>query len=417
VLTRAGISLARLTLLVATLVFFTGAAARSRADVYELNDGGQIVGELVERSDRGVYVIRTPDGVETTIDRSQLKRLVVQDETALEYQRRSRSAADTAEAHRALAAWCREHDLPREADHHLRRVIELDPDDDEARRSLDFQRVGDRWLNREDLMRVRGFVLFEGEWRSPQDVAIRQRDATIGDSEASWFVKLRRWRGWLDNRREERVAEAQGSFAAINDSQAAPALVKLLDDEEDDWAFDIMLAALGRLDHPLAIQTLVAYSLEYEHTNKARAAEVRLDCLGYLTGRARPVSILPYVQALKDKDNLVVNRAGEALRQLGDPAAISPLIDALVTTHKYEISAGNPGQMQAGFSPSGTGGGGLSMGGNGPKIEPRDEENIRVHNALVKLSGGQNFDYDELAWRHWYVELLSRQHANARRDE
>ena len=47
--------------------------------------------------------------------------------------------------------------------------------------------------------------------------------------------------------------------------------------------------------------------------------------------------IVPYVNALKSKDNEVVNLAGLALGQLNDPAAISPLIDALVTTHKYII--------------------------------------------------------------------------------
>ncbi len=406
--------MARLTLFAAATVILSGVAVRARADVFELKDGGQIVGELVERSEGGVYLIRTPDGVEMTLDRKQLKRIVDQDETAVEYQRRSRTAPDTADAHRELAAWCREHEMMREADHHLRRVVELDPDDEDARRSLDFQNVGGRWLNREEMMRLRGFVYFEGEWRTPQDIAIRQRDDETGDGEANWVGKVRLWRSWLDNRREERVEEARTNFARLNDPQAAPALVKLLDDEEDDWVFDILLAALGRLDHPVAIQTLVAYSLEYEGS-KPRAGEVRLDCLGYLTGKARPISILPYVQALKSKDNLIVNRAGEALGVLGDPAAISPLIDALVTTHQYE-QAGNADQIQAGFDPNG-GGGGLSMGGNGPKIVKQDQENVRVHQALVKLSGGQNFDFDEKAWRSWYVELMSRQHANARRDE
>jgi hypothetical protein len=77
---------------------------------------------------------------------------------------------------------------------------------------------------------------------------------------------------------------------------------------------------------------------------------------------------------------------------------------------------GGPGQISAGFNPSGSGGG-LSLGGNGPQQEDRDRENPRVLRALTALSGGQNFDYDELAWRHWFVDQQMRQHANARRDE
>ena len=37
--------------------------------------------------------------------------------------------------------------------------------------------------------------------------------------------------------------------------------------------------------------------------------------------------------------------------------------------------------------------------------------------ALTKLSGNQNFDYDEQAWRAWFVDLQMRQHINSRRDK
>jgi hypothetical protein len=386
-------------------------------DVFELKDGGQVAGEVLARDELGLYRIRTPEGVELTLERNQLKRVVPQDETALEYQRRSRTAADTADAHRELVAWCREHNLLAEAEHHLRRVVELDPEDQAAREALDMRRVGDEWVSREEEMKLRGLTFYDGKWRTPQDIAIRERDNQAGDGAANWFGKLRLWRNWLDNRRDDRVQEALAQIAALNDPQATPALVKLLDSEEDEAAFDVLLAALGRMDHPLAVQTLVDYSLNYDDDDRRHEAQVRDACLDYLVNAARPVSILPFVQALKSKDNVIVNRAAIALERIGDPAAISPLIDALVTTHKYQVGPDNSGQMSAGFDPSGKGGGGLSMGGGGPKIVTQDEQNIAVRQALVKLSGGQNFDFDEVAWRHWYVDMLSHQHANSRRDE
>jgi hypothetical protein len=387
-------------------------ASRAQADVFELKDGGQVTGELVERTEGGDYVVRTADGVQATLGRAQVQRIVPQDETTAEYERRSRTAPDTAEAHRELAEWSRQNGLTDEADHHLERVVDLDPEDEAARRSLGYERVGDRWLTREEQMAARGMVFFDGRWRTPQDVAVRQRDDAEGDVEAEWVGRLRRWRGWLDSDREDRVEEARAQIAAIDDPYAAAALVKLLEDEEDEWAFELLLATLGRLDTALTVQTLVAYSLEYDD------AEIRALCVDYLVGGGRPVSIVPYVQALKSGDNIIVNRAGEALGVIGDPEAMSPLIDALVTTHKYTVqpSGGGPGDITAGFSPSG-GGGGLQMGGNKPQIIERDRENLRVLRALTTLSGGQNFDYDELAWRHWFVDQQMRQHANARRDE
>src|SRR5690606_30513229 len=104
-----------------------------------------------------------------------------------------------------------------------------------------------------------------------------------------------------------------------------------------------------------------------------------------------------------------VNLAGYALGKIGDPAAISPMIDALVTSHKYLIQPEGPGggnTFNPTFSsgPGGLSGGGLSMGGNGPKLIQKDERNGAVLQALIKLSGKQNFEYDEAAWRAWFVD-------------
>jgi hypothetical protein len=390
------------------LIMIAAAARGVSADVYELKDGGQLVGDAVDRPEADGYVVRTPAGAEVTIARDQVRRIVQQDEVHAEYERRSRTAPDTADAHRELAAWCREHKLADEADHHLERVVDLDPTDEAARTSLGYLRVGGRWLTREEIMAARGLKFYEGKFRTPQDIAIRQRDQQADDADVDWFTNIRQWRGWLAKARPGQFEEAQAQIAAIADPQAAPALARILDDEEDEQIFDLLLAALGRLDHPAAVQTLVAYSLE------SGESEVRLQCLDYLVSGVRPVSILPYVQALKSKDNVIVNRAGEALGKIGDPAAVSPLIDALVTRHKYIVQGNQQGQINPVF---GSGGGGLSVGGDGPKVVQRDHENLKVQRALIKLSGAQDLGFDEKAWRAWYVDQQMRQRINSRRDE
>ena len=86
--------------------------------------------------------------------------------------------------------------------------------------------------------------------------------------------------------------------------------------------------------------------------------------LDYLMQMNVPRSIVPFVEALRSKDNVIVNRAAEALGVLGDPEAISPLIDALRTKHKFQVSSG--AGTTATFSNSG---GGFSSGG--PKIIER----------------------------------------------
>lgn len=387
-----------------------------RADLFELKDGGEVVGAIIERSDAGNYVVRTSDGAEISLDRGSIQRIVQQDDAAAEYRRKSRTAPDTIESHRELAEWCRARKMLAEADHHLARVAELDPDDEDARRSLGLQQVGKRWLSRDEVMAARGMIFFDGKFRTKQDAALRDRDKKQSSVNVDWLQQLRLWRGFLDNRRPERVAEGEAHILAINDPQAAPALIRVMESEEQDWIFELYLRVLAQLDHPAALQQLVAYTLDPDVE-----PEYRAQARDYLLRWPRPVPIVPFVNALKSKDNKVVNLAGLALGQLNDPAAISPLIDALVTTHKYIIApdaGGNGDQITAGFGTPGLGGGGgLSVGGKGAKVLSQDENNEKVLQALVKLSGKQNFEYDEPAWRAWYVDMQMRQTVNARRDQ
>lgn len=386
-------------------------AAPGRADDFQLKGGGELVGEVVEQGASGKFVVRTDDGAQVTVERRDIERMTHPDAAAAEHRRRSRAAPDAADAHRELAAWCKEHGLAAEAAVHWQRVVDLAPDDEAARQALGYARVGAQWLNRDQIMAARGLVFFDGRYRTPQDIALRKWDAEQSGAEVDWFTRIRLWRDWLRGRRPDRVEEAQAQIAAIDDASAAPALIKLMGQEGDPWIFGMLLDALGRLDHPQATETLVMLSLDNA------SSETRLRCLEYLAAGDRRVSIVPYVQALGSKDRRVINRAGRALGHIGDPAAISPLIDALVTRHKFQLQPGSDGQIGAAFDPSGQGGGGLSFGGSAPKVVERDLENSQVHAALVKLVGSEDFGYDEAAWRRWFVNEQLHEQINARRDE
>lgn len=382
-----------------------------KADLFELQSGGRIVGELVQRSETGDYVVLTDDGARITLSQKQVRRHVREDARLLEYEKRSRGMPDTVAAHRELAAWCKQQQLAHLANHHYRRILELDPDDEQARQNLGYQRHQGRWLTRDQIMAERGLRHYDGAYRTPQDIALRQREKKRKTAESDWFRQIRLWRGWLNSRRPERAAEAAKQIAAIRDPYAAAALVKLLEKENNPRVRELLTAALAELDHPLAIQELVDLSLhDPDH-------EVRLQCIEYLQKSDRPISLTPYVKALKHRDNVIVNRAAEALQQIGNPAAVSPLIDALVTTHKYKLEDRPSGQINASFSPRSSGGGGFSFGGGGPKVAKVEEENLNVRRALVQLSGGQDFEYNEKAWRRWFINQQTHSHVDARRDQ
>jgi hypothetical protein len=219
---------------------------------------------------------------------------------------------------------------------------------------------------------------------------------------------LERLRRWLVGRRQDRADEALAEIQSINDPMAAEAIVGLLDREEDPELKRLWMAVASRLDHQAAVDALVDLSLLDEDS------EVRHQCLEYLIESGRRGLVRPYIRALKDKDNVIVNRAGAALGQIGDPDAIGPLIDALVTKHKFKIADGNPDQHSYTFTPQG--GGGMSFGGGGPKIITQSLRNPDVLGSLVTLAGGASFDYDQQQWRRWLAAQAKQQAVDVRRD-
>ena len=206
--------------------------------------------------------------------------------------------------------------------------------------------------------------------------------------------------------RHEQISGRIQDAAQFGEERSGPR--EVLDDVTDPWVYGELLRVLGRLDHPDAVRKLVDVSL-YDSSVDLR--ELALDLL---TRNGRRVPILPYVRALKNADNKVVNRAGKALALIGDPEAVSPLIDALTTEHKYKVQTGNPGGINAGMV---NGSGGFSMGGDGPKIITKALDNPAVLQALTKLTGEHNLEYDESAWRSWFVNQQERALSSARRDK
>jgi hypothetical protein len=122
------------------------------------------------------------------------------------------------------------------------------------------------------------------------------------------------------------------------------------------------------------------------------------------------------VQKLKDADNQIVNRSGSALASMKDASSVGPLIDALVTKHKFKFVPQNPGQISSTFGTGGGGApGGFSFGEPKEKIVTRELTNHAVLEALIAITG-QNFNFDTKAWRYWFAAQKKPATLDARRD-
>ena len=331
-------------------------SGHAQADIYLLANGGQISGELVNRdeSPRQKFVIQTPDGATVTVERAQVKQIVSQSDADAEYEKIRPTFANTAEDQLRLADWCAARSLTRGKQAALERVIEIDPENRKARMALGYTQIDGRWVQPDQLMQERGYVRYKGSWLLPQEVELAEKRRKNDLAEKQWFINLKRWRGWLDD--PARTAQVHEELSKIDDPAAVPALVQTLDADQRRDVRNWSLQALGRLGTADAVKAIVETSLV--NTDD----ETRLTCFDQLTGNAMHMAVPMYVTNLKSKDNERVNRAGAALGKLGDKSAISPLIDAVTTTHKFTVVQGSsePNRVSTGFSPGGMGGGGMT---------------------------------------------------------
>lgn len=387
------------------------AVASSRADVIELTSGGQLEGKIVQSDDgdKLVFIIDLAVGGRVTIPRSEVTRVDATNDAEAEYQKLARSSPDTVEAHWKLAEWCRQHKLTGDGQRHLERILELNPNHAEARAALGFRQKDGKWMNRDDVMASRGLVIYEGKYVTPQHVELMQRQKEVRTTQADWTKRVEQLRRWLTGKRQDQAAQAHTEIMAIHDPAAADAVVTVLRRDSDADLRRLWLEVASHLNSRATVDALVDLSLNDEDE------DFRHLCVEYLIKSGRPSIATPYVRALSNKDNVIVNRAGLALGQIRDHDSIGALIDALITKHKFKASDVNPDQHSYTFSKDG--GGGFSFGGGGPQYVTQAMRNRDVLDALLTMSGGVNFEYDQEQWRGWLAAQAKANAVDIRRDQ
>jgi hypothetical protein len=393
-------------IVVVVLWGFAGAAA---GEVFVLVGGGRLEGELLnpEEKPRRTYVVQVAPGAEVTLEAAQVEQVLSVRPDEREYEKIRHRYPDTVSGQWALAQWCRQQRLLTQRDTHLERILELDPNHVEARRALGYSQIDGQWMKRDEVMLQRGYVRYKGRWRTRQEIELIEGKRKQELAEKEWSQKVERWRGWLAG---DRAEAARQNILAIDDPAAVKALAAVLRNDSLQPARLLYIEALAKIGTPDALKALAVMAVEDP------VEEVRLTCLDYLQKKKDPEVVDYFVGKLRSKDNRTVNLAAIALGRLKDPSAVGPLIDALVTSHKFKVGQGSPGSISTSFSTGGpgAGSGGLSIGG-GPKIYTRQIPNQAVLDALVALTG-RNFNFDERAWKAWFAGQKRSEAADARRN-
>jgi len=391
-------------------------ADAAQGAIYVLKSGGRVEGESLnpQRTAGEPYLVQTPAGVKLALPEGLVARVVVRSDLSRQYEALVQSTPQTVEGQWALAEWCKEMGLVSERKRHLHEVLALDPDHAEARKALGYQRFGSRWLTQDEYLQSQGYVRYNGAWRLRQEVEILTRQAQEELAIKQWRKDIRRWLDQVASGGRLAASAAQ-SLENIRDPLAAPALAELIADPKQPRAIRLKcLELLGKLPPGLATVPLLRVALEDSD------ARVQDACLEELKRGPIDVAVAGLVMQLKSPDNARVNRAAECLAALGDKSATLPLINALVTEHRFQINpnAGG-GNMSLQFNSSGSGGtgpGGLTMG-NKPIYVKKQLQNPSVLSALTSLHPGTNFRYNVEAWRQWYIQSQTSVPVDLRRGD
>jgi hypothetical protein len=408
-------------------ILFTIAGTIARADSISLNNGGEIRGELLAGSmgaERGSTVsIRTLSGANVSVQRNEVAAVVRRRPVLEEYETRRRRAADTVVGQWELAEWCRLNSLPKERQVHLQRVVQVDPEHVAAHRGLGHIRQQGRWMSPNERMASRGLVKHKGKDILPQELELIQEADRISAAERSWLRSVKQWQAWLAGDHSERHKTALARLNEIRDPNAIPALARAFRDDPREESRLEYVAALSRIDGDRAVVYLAVQSM-IDDSRAVREAAIRA-----VRRRGLAPAIPVYQRGLKNRLNPLVNRAGEALGELGDDTSIPNLIEALITRHSYRAILPDESPLAIGdelenrspivFGPSAK----LAIpGGRMPAVvadsEPppdddadevevlKDEKNPGVLSALSLLTG-KNFGFDAEAWRDWYQNRRS----------
>ncbi|GAB6166470.1 hypothetical protein JCM19992_24700 [Thermostilla marina] len=374
------------------------------ADSVTLPTGVVIEGTIESEDGEPEIRIRTPEGVLLSFERTQIDKIERLRPDQREYLSIRETTPDTVEGHLELAQWCAEHYLTDERRAELRRVLQLDPDNARARALLGYVKTEDGWKTRDEIMRAQGYVRYKGRWMLPQEVQILEEREAQDEKRKEWTKKIQLWLTWLGTERS-RVAEE--SLQSIRDPVAVPPLLNALKNSQDDHVRLMLVDVLGQIPSAESLRALAFVAIEDP------LEEARLRAIEILKKQPSDEIVAFFTSQLRGNELTRVHRAAVALRELGDPSAIPALIDALVMTIKVRVPQSGAG-TSASFATDGSNRlPGLSFGGNTPKYVKQEVMNRPILEALVDLSGGVNFGFDEARWRAWYAQQRRAQAQSA----
>jgi hypothetical protein len=432
--------------------------AQVRADRIILKGGTDIEGVVIpDPAKPDLVPVLMPSSTKLLmLPREKVERVERVPSALDDYVVKRKTVAQTAQAHYELGVWCEGQKLSGPAEMEFRAAVELDPHFGAAQQKLGKIFYQDRWLTQEEIRSIQGLVQYKGQWMTAQRKAELEAADIVQAGGASWTRRLTALRQKLLGNNEAARVEAEEALGRIKEQAAVKPLIRVFGNDPAEIRL-LTAGVIGGIEGPDASKALIEMIL----TEPDR--EVRQRVMDILI-RRKDGDLAPRFSAeLKSKDPNRHGRAAWALAALNEQRAVPNLIPLLIHSQRKVVmipqTGGNIGaSFGGGIAPGGVMGGGgggmfsgitggwpvltgpvvgpgvvafgatsvpfvydgVAMGGggvavpgaggagvaSGPSNMPRyrllyrNDPNVEVHDALVKLTG-IDLGYDIAAWQKW----------------
>ena len=189
-------------------------SANAHAEIFVLTHGGRVEGQWLNRDDAkpDTYEIEMLAGGRITLSASLVEDVIVQSEALRRYEELLPKVPHTVEGHLDMAERCRKAGLKTQREFHLQKVLELDPNQADARRGLGYSQVDGQWIRADEWFQNQGYVRHKGGWRLAQEVDLDSRHDRQVIEEKEWRKRLQVWRNSVVRGRND-AARGPGTTA------------------------------------------------------------------------------------------------------------------------------------------------------------------------------------------------------------
>ena len=385
-------------------------------DVLHLASGGSVEGTIIEQDERS-YKVRTVVGT-VTVPKDAVNRIEKKSTVLDEYVKRREQAPDTPAAQVELAHWCDEQGLQAGWRTHLKRAIELDPDCEPARFALGFVRVAGIWVDGRTLAEQPAGQANQGD-ADEDSVAGGDDGDVVAAIQSQWAVRIRAIKAnKLESSVDRLVRDGHQRIVEIRDPLAVVPLTRLLS-TGNSACRDALVEALSHFPQDEATLNLAVLALVDQDDG------IRRKALAELERRNDPRVVPQFRRALASDNDPLIRRAAVGLGALEPRAAVPDLIDVLTVRRRKLVEVpvqpyfdecvtifSTPTVIALGSASPLRHSPVLGIPAIGPGLffynteyQMRDVTVFRteVLEALKRITG-ENFGFDEAAWRRWYEE-------------